>query len=228
MEKSILYALPLNMIKSKSHNVWIVEDDPMFRESLEDLIGASNDFNLIHSVDSVERAIQSFNIKEKPDVILEDIGLPGLSGVEAISIYKKLYPNVLVIILTIFDDDERVYKAIKAGADGYLLKRTPGREIINGIKQVLDGGASISPPIAKKIMKMLTTSSDNKKLNSPLTNRETIILKYLVDGFTINAVAEKLYISRHTVDTHTKNIYKKLQVHNRSSLASVAMKKGLI
>lgn len=216
------------MNKNEPYSVWIVEDDPMFRESLEDLIHVSNEFTLTHSTDSVEKAIQSFGVKEKPNVILEDIGLPGLSGVEAISIYKKLYPQVLVIILTIFDDDERVFQAIKAGADGYLLKRTPGREIINGIKQVLNGGASISPPIAKKIMKMLAVPAEKKKSNNPLTNRESIILKYLIDGLTINSIGEKLHISRHTVDTHTKNIYKKLQVHNRSSLVSVAMKKGLI
>lgn len=216
------------MSKKSPYNVWIVEDDPMFRESLEDLIRASNEFKLIHSVDSVEKAVQSFGTKETPDVILEDIGLPGLSGVEAISIYKKLYPDVLVIILTIFDDDERVFQAIKAGADGYLLKRTQGREIINGIKQVLDGGASISPSIAKKVMKMLAAPQERGKSNSLLTDRETIILKYLIDGLTIKGIGEKLYISRHTVDTHTKNIYKKLQVHNRSRLVSVAIKKGLI
>lgn len=216
------------MTRKNPYNVWIVEDDQMFRESLEDLIEVSAEFELIHSVDSVEKAIRSFGIKDHPDIILEDIGLPGLSGVEAISIYKKLYPDVMVIILTIFDDDQRVFEAIKAGADGYLLKRTPGREIINGIHQVINGGASISPPIAKKIMKMLATSPENKKPQSPLTDRETIILKYLIDGLTINKIAEELFISRHTVDTHTKNIYKKLQVHNRSSLVSVAMKKGLI
>jgi DNA-binding NarL/FixJ family response regulator len=154
--------------------------------------------------------------------------LPGLSGIEAISIYKKLYPEVLIIILTIFDDDERVFDAIKAGADGYLLKRTPGTEIVNGMKQVLKGGASISPPIAKKMMRMLANPSKENKKESILTDRETIILKYLIDGLTINAIAEKLIISRHTVDTHTKNIYKKLHVHNRSNLVATAIKKGLI
>ena len=216
------------MQKNKIYNVWIVEDDLMFKESLEDLMNIYNEFNLVHSVDSVEKAIQAFGVKDKPDIILEDIGLPGLSGIEAISIYKKLYPEVLIVILTIFDDDERVFDAIKAGADGYLLKRTPGTEIVNGMKQVIKGGASISPPIAKKMMRMLANPSKENKKESTLTDRETIILKYLIDGLTINAIAEKLIISRHTVDTHTKNIYKKLHVHNRSSLVSTAIKKGLI
>lgn len=216
------------MQKNKSYNVWIVEDDIMFKESLEDLMNVYHDFNLIHSVDSVEKAIQVFGVKDRPDIILQDIGLPGLSGIEAISIYKKLYPDVCIIIITIFDDDERVFEAIKAGADGYLLKRTPGTEIINGMKQVLKGGASISPPIAKKMMQMLANPSKENKKEKILTERETIILKYLIDGLTINAIADKLTISRHTVDTHTKNIYKKLHVHNRSSLVSTAVKKGLI
>lgn len=216
------------MQKNKTYNVWIVEDDLMFKESLEDLMNVYNEFNLVHSVDSVEKAIQGFGIKDKPDIILEDIGLPGLSGIEAISIYKKLYPEVLIVILTIFDDDERVFDAIKAGADGYLLKRTPGTEIVNGMKLVIKGGASISPPIAKKMMRMLANPSKENKKSTVLTDRETIILKYLIDGLTINAIAEKLIISRHTVDTHTKNIYKKLHVHNRSSLVSTAIKKGLI
>ncbi|PQJ80435.1 response regulator [Polaribacter porphyrae] len=216
------------MQKNREFNVWIVEDDVMFKESLEDLMNVYNEFNLVHSVDSVEKAIQVFGVKEKPDIILQDIGLPGLSGIEAISIYKKLYPEVFIIILTIFDDDERVFDAIKAGADGYLLKRTPGTEIVNGMKQVLNGGASISPPIAKKMMRMLVNPSTKKKTESVLTDRELVILKYLVDGLTINAVAEKLIISRHTVDTHTKNIYRKLHVHNRINLVSVALKKGLI
>lgn len=215
------------MQKKKQYNVWIVEDDLMFKESLEDLMNVYNEFNLEYSVNSVEKAIQSFGTKNKPDVILQDIGLPGLSGIEAISIYKKLHPEVHIIIITVFDDDERVFDAIKAGADGYLLKRTPGTEIINGMKQVLKGGASISPPIAKKMMNMLANPSKEKK-EMILTERETIILKYLIDGLTINGIAEKLTISRHTVDTHTKNIYKKLHVHNRSSLVSTAIKQGLV
>jgi len=216
------------MTKNASHNIWIVEDDLMFKQSLEDLIHSTLHYNLVQSVNSVEKAIQGFDTKEKPDIILQDIGLPGLSGIDAISIYKKKYPNVLIIILTIFDDDERVFNAIKAGADGYLLKRTPGNEILNGIQQVQYGGAPISPSIAKRMMKMLSSPSEQKHTENPLTNREQVILKYLIDGLTINAISERLVISRHTVDTHTKNIYKKLQVHNRSSLATVAIKKGLI
>lgn len=216
------------MNKKAPYNIWIVEDEPMYRESLENLIQITSDFNLIHSANSVEKAIQAFGTKQKPDIILQDIRLPGLSGIDGINIYKKHYPEVLVVILTTFDDDEKVFDAILAGADGYLLKRTLGTEIIKSLKDLLNNGAPISPTIAKKIIKMMGNPSKKNKVENPLTDRETTILKYLVDGHTLKGIANKLCISRHTVDTHTKNIYRKLQVHNRSNLVSVAVKKGLV
>ena len=138
------------MNKKAPYNIWIVEDEPMYRESLENLIQITSDFNLIHSANSVEKAIQAFGTKQKPTIILQDIRLPGLSGIDAINIYKKRYPEVLVVILTTFDDDEKVFDAILAGADGYLLKRTLGTEIIKSLKDLLNNGAPISPTIAKK------------------------------------------------------------------------------
>jgi DNA-binding NarL/FixJ family response regulator len=209
-------------------NVWIVEDDDMFRKSLEDLINISKDYNLVYSTDSIEKVIKSFGTKEKPDIILQDIGLSGLSGIEAIPIYRKRYPDVLIIILTIFEDDVHVFEAIKEGANGYILKRTTATDILKGIKDVMQGGASITPSIAKKMMKMLSYPDIKKKLENPLTERELIILKYLTEGHTINAIGEILSISRHTVDSHTKNIYKKLHVHNRRHLVAKALRRGLV
>lgn len=209
-------------------NIWIVEDDKIFRKSLEDLIAISKDYNLVYSTDSVEKVIKSFGSKEKPDIILQDIGLSGLSGIEAIPIYRKRYPKVLIIILTIFEDDSHVFEAIKEGANGYILKRTRASEILKAIKDVEQGGASITPSIAKKMMVILSAPEVKKKLENPLTERELIILKYLTEGYTINAIGEILSISRHTVDSHTKNIYKKLHVHNRSQLVSKALRRGLV
>ena len=216
------------MSENLSHTVWIVEDDLLFKESLEDLVNYEPNLDLAYSVDSIEKAFEGFATKPAPDVILEDIGLPGMSGIEAIPYYKQKFPDVRIIMLTIFDDDERVFEAIKAGADGYLLKRTPGAEILKGVQEVLEGGAPISAPIAKKIMTMLVSPAAQKKKETTLTKRELTILKLLVDGLTIDMIGAELHISRHTVDTHTKNIYKKLHVHNRSSLASKAIKEGLV
>lgn len=216
------------MVEKTSYTVWIVEDDALFRESLEDLIKSEENLSLAYSATSIEKALEGFDTHSPPDVILEDIGLPGMSGIEAISLYKKRFPDTMIIMLTIFDDDERVFEAIKAGADGYLLKRTPGEEILKGIEDVLRGGAPISPSIAKKVMQLLVNPPTHKKNKGILTKRELTILKYLVDGLTIDMIGAELFISRHTVDTHTKNIYKKLQVHNRSGLTSKAIKEGLV
>lgn len=216
------------MIEQEKRTVWIVEDDLLFRESLVDLINEEEGLHLEFIAGSIEEALEAFDSQQAPDIILEDIGLPGMSGIDAISHYKQKYPQVLIIMLTIFDDDERVFEALKAGADGYLLKRTPGDQILKGIQDVFDGGAPISPAIAKKMMQMLVGPKASKNKETLLTKRETTILEHLVKGETIDQIGEVLFISRHTVDTHTKNIYRKLQVHNRSTLTAKAIKEGLI
>ena len=215
------------MNEHRTYSIWVVEDDPTFKSSLEDLIELEDKFELTCSVNSIEKAFESFAIKPTPDVILEDIELPGMSGIEAISYYKKQFPDVAIIMLTIFDDDDRIFEAIKAGADGYLLKRSSGEEILKGIKDVLEGGAPISPSIAKKMMGLLSGKSTNKK-ETNLTKREDTILEFLVEGNTIDMISANLHISPFTVDTHTKNIYRKLQVHNRSSVVAKAIKEGLV
>ncbi len=215
------------MEENQKHNIWIVEDDEVFKESLGDLVRLEDQFDLVYSVNSIEKAFEGFVTKPIPNVILEDIELPGMSGIEAISFYKKQFPKVFIIMLTIFDDDDRIFEAIKAGADGYLLKRSSGKEIVKGIYDVLEGGAPISPSIAKKMMGMLSGTSTQKK-ESILTKRETTILSLLVDGKTIDMISAELHISSYTVDTHTKNIYRKLQVHNRSGVVAKALRDGLV
>lgn len=213
-------------MKDKKYSVWIVEDDPLFRESLEALIEVQPDFELSLAVPSVEEALSSFLSSKSPDVILHDIGLPGKSGIEAVPYYKKEFPEVFIIMLTIFEEDERVFESIKAGADGYLLKRTTGEKLIEGIREVLSGGAPMSPGIAKKVMEMLVHGGPKKE--SGLTPRETEVLRLLVEGLTMDMISAKLDISSGTVDSHIKNIYRKLQVHNRAEVVSKAIKDRLI
>ncbi len=208
------------------HIVWIVEDDFLYRESLEELVKSQSELELGLSVTSVEDAISSFKTFPPPDVILHDIGLPGKTGIEAIPYYKEAFSDVGIIMLTIFEDDERVFQAIKAGADGYLVKRTPGAKLVEGIKEVLEGGASMSPGIAKKVLHMLAKGGPKKETN--LTPRETEILKLLVDGLTMDMISSKLGISSGTVDSHIKHIYKKLHVHNRAGVVSKAIKDRLV
>lgn len=215
------------MLNKEKTCVWIVEDDMLFKESLVDLINEEENLELGFVAGSIEEALGAIDKYPTPNVILEDIGLPGMSGIEAIAHYKKALPQVSIIMLTIFDDDERVFQAIQAGADGYLLKRTPGDQILQGIEDVINGGAPISPAIARKMMQMMAKPKPRIPKENALTKRELTILQHLVDGDTIDLIGEKLFISRHTVDTHTKNIYRKLQVHNRSTLTAKAIKGGL-
>lgn len=212
----------------KKYNVWIIEDDILFRESLSELIPLAENLELHLVTDSIEKTLERVPEFPDPDVILQDVGLPGLSGIEAIPIFKQKFPEVKIVILTIFDDDRRVFEAIQRGADGYLLKRTPGSEILNGIEAMLEGGAPISPEIAKKMLKMLSGETSSVKKETNLTKREQTILEYLVEGLTIDMISAELKISPFTVDTHTKNIYRKLQVHSRGQVVSKALREGLV
>ncbi|MBO6523494.1 MAG: response regulator transcription factor [Balneolaceae bacterium] len=214
------------MKNNQKHIVWVVEDDPLFKESMEELINLSDKLHLELSVSSVEQVEEEKHKVHAPDVILQDIGLPGKSGLEALGFYRNEFPDAKVIILTIFEDDERIYEAIKRGASGYLLKRTPAKQILDGIDQVIMGEASISPLIAKKMMNIMVSGAPVKESN--LTTREKDILKLLVDGFSMDMISGELEISTHTVDTHIKNIYRKLEVHNRAEVVSKAIKERLI
>lgn len=214
------------MVLRDTYTIWIVEDDLFFKESLEYLIKGAPDMELGLSVSSVEDTESISTTSTIPDVILHDIGLPGISGLEAIGLHKERFPEVLIIMLTIFEDDDRIFNSIKNGADGYLLKRTPGQKIIEGIRDVLQGGAPMSPGIAKKVMEMLAKGGPKKETN--LTPREMEVLKLLVDGYTMDMVSGELKITSGTVDTHIKNIYKKLQVHSRSEVVAKAIKERII
>lgn len=214
------------MRSSKKYNIWIVEDDVFFKESLEELIRSEENLKLALSVSSVEEELEALKESKVPDIILHDIGLPGKTGIEAIPMIKEYFPEAAIIMLTIFDDDERVFEAIKAGAEGYLLKRTPGDKILGAVHEVVNGGAPMSPGIAKKVLNMLPFGGPKKDSN--LTPRETEILKLLVDGLTMDMISGELDISSGTVDSHIKNIYKKLHVHNRAEVVSKAIKDRLI
>ena len=209
-----------------SYRVWVIEDDDMFRNSLETLIKVEEDLHLGLSANSVERALDMQLDIPAPDIFLLDVGLPGMSGLEAIAHLKKKWPDSCIIMLTIFEDDERIFEAVKKGADGYLLKRTPGPEIVKGIQDVLEGGSAISPSITRKVLTMLAGSPP--KNDSPLTTREQDMLKLLVEGLTLPVIADRLGISRHTAVTHIKSIYKKLHVHSRGEVVARAIQDRLI
>jgi DNA-binding NarL/FixJ family response regulator len=209
-------------------DVIIIEDNELLRDSLKEAINKSSEINCNYTFSSGEAALD-FIVKEElvPDIILLDIGLPGMSGIELIPELRKLSPSSKIIIITVHDDDENVFNAICAGAAGYLLKDMSSDKIITSISEVMNGGAPMNSYIAKKVLNMFR--DQNVKSNGyDLSEREKEILKLLIEGLSKKQIAEKIFLSYHTVDSHIRNIYVKLEVHTRGSAVSKAIKEKLL
>ena len=206
--------------------VSIIEDHHDFREGLAYLINASEGFECVDTFISAEDGISGISGAE--DVILLDINLPNLSGIEAIPLIKDKFPDVKIIMLTIFDDDDNVMNAILAGADGYLLKKTAPPLILTYLKECVEGGSPMTPSIAKKVLSMFKKHIPSKHGDFSLTRREVEILQLLVDGMDNQAIADKLFISIQTVRNHIRHIYEKLQVHSKSQAVVKAIREGLV
>ena len=208
--------------------VLIIEDNDLFRKSLANVINKSSKMKCAGSYISAEDALKDIEQKElKPEVVLMDIGLPGITGVECISYIKDLSRETKIIMLTIHDDDDNIFKAVCSGAAGYLLKDMHPGKIIESIEEVLNGGAPMNSNIAKKVLDLF------KNMTAPvasydLTDRENEILKLLVDGLSKKQIAEKIFLSYHTVDVHIRHIYEKLEVHTLSGAVAKALKEHLL
>ncbi len=205
----------------------IIEDNNLFRKTLTDFINQSNEMRCNHSFISCEDALREIQVNEvEPEIIFLDIGLPGMNGIECISHLRKISGSK-IIMLTIQDDNENVFNAICKGASGYLLKDSSSEKILESIKEVLNGGAPMNASIAAKVLKMFKDFAPEHK-DYHLTHREKEILKYLVEGLSKKNIAEKLFLSYHTIDSHIRNTYEKLEVHSGSSAVAKALKENLI
>ena len=209
-------------------DVIIIEDNELLRDSLKEAISKSGQISCKHSFGSGEAALDFIEKEELvPDIILLDIGLPGMNGIEVIPELRKLSPSSKIIIITVHDDDENVFNAICAGASGYLLKDLSADRIVASINEVMNGGAPMNSHIAKKVLSMFR--DQNVKSNGySLSEREKGILSLLVEGLSKKQIAEKIFLSHHTVDSHFRNIYAKLEVHSRSSAISKAIREKLL
>jgi DNA-binding NarL/FixJ family response regulator len=196
--------------------ITIIEDDPTIREGYSYLINNCEGFHITSSYGSFEEAEQHLT-SDKPDVILLDIELPGLSGIEAIARIKKMMPDVGILMLTVYENEQVIFKALSNGASGYLTKNTPAAKIIDAISEVFDGGGPMSPGIAKLVIR-----SFQRSLNSPLSKRETQILENIAEGKSRSKIAKELFIDLETVKTHIKNIYFKLNVNSKEEALRVA------
>ena len=207
--------------------VAIVEDQREFRECLTILINGTPSFRCTGGFRSMEEALDRL-AADVPDVALVDIGLPGMSGVDGIRILKRFHPDLLILVNTVFDDDERVFDALCAGANGYLLKRTPPARLLECIREVAEGGAPMTPEIARRVIALFRDVRPPQRADYQLTPHEVRILKLLVEGHNYKTAAAELGVSTHTVSFHLQRIYEKLQVHSKSEAVSKALRHRLV
>ena len=212
----------------KEIRVAIFEDNRNLREGLYNLLESAEGLTCVGAFAHCERVIE--NIEEThPDVILMDIELPVMSGIEAVKQIRKIYPDVKILMETIFEEDEKIFQSICNGAQGYILKSTPPKEILNAIREIYEGGAPMSPVIASKVLRMFKTNLNRAAENSfNLSSREREILKCLVEGMSYKMIADTCFISVDTVNGHIKNIYKKLQVNSKSEAVVKAIRGKIV
>ncbi len=195
--------------------VAIVEDNEKIRNGLEALINGSPEFSCIAAYETGEEALRYLPPK-RPDVVLMDIGLPGMSGIECVEELKKNLPDVQVMMLTVYEDDERVYTSLLAGATGYVLKNTMPAELFEAIRDLYEGGSPMSNVIARKVVQTLQQMGRSAKELENLSERESQILSCVAKGYRDKEVAENFFISVETVRKHLRNIYQKLHVRSRT------------
>jgi DNA-binding NarL/FixJ family response regulator len=212
----------------KNIRVAIFDDNTLLRDSLFDLIDASEGFICVGAFPNCENVLQ--NVKDtKPDVILMDIEMPVVSGIDAVILIKEKFPQVKILMQTIFEDDEKVFQSICNGAEGYILKNTPPGEILLSLKEIYEGGAPMTPAIATKVLRMFKNNLSARKDESfNLSIREKEVLKLLVEGLSYKMIADGCFISLETVSGHMKNIYKKLQVHSKGEAVAKAIKGKIV
>ena len=215
----------LNNCMDSLIKVGIVEDNPYMREGWETFIDLEKDMCIVGSYESFEKAWDSDELK-KCDVILMDIELPGISGIEGLRKIKQEGLDVQIIMATIFDDDDNIFNAVKAGAVGYLLKKTSPEDLVVAIRQAFAGGSPMTPNIARKIIQTFHVKALPKQ--EALTEREHEILQELATGRSYTEIGKKVFLSVDGVRHHIRGIYKKLEVHSRSEAVSKGINKNLI
>lgn len=198
---------------SQQKEIVVIEDHAGIRKGMEFIINSYQNFHCV-SFQSAEEAIQELE-KNEPDVILMDINLPGMDGIECTRIIREMYPHVLIMMCTVFEDNDKIFDALKAGAKGYILKRTAGEILIEAINDLLKGGAPMSGDIARKVVSSFEERKAETSDYPGLTKKENEILKLLSQGYSNKEIADRLFVSVNTIRTHVYHIYEKLHVNNR-------------
>jgi DNA-binding NarL/FixJ family response regulator len=228
-EKRALKAVPVLPIVSTlvALKIAIVEDQPTIRESLRILIGGTDGFRCTGDFESMEDALAKIG-GDLPDVALVDIGLPGMNGVDGIRELKKNYPGLTVLMLTVYDDDKRIFDALCAGACGYLLKKTPPARLLESLQEAAGGGSPMSPEVARRVVSLFREIRPPEDAPCQLTPHEIRLLKLLVEGHNYKTAAAELNLSINTIRFHMKSVYEKLQVHSKSEAVAKGLRQRIV
>jgi DNA-binding NarL/FixJ family response regulator len=204
-----------------------IEDRREIREGLATLIDDAPGFHCVGRYRSMEEALDGFR-SVPADLALVDIELPGMSGLEGMRLLREQYPKMLLLMLTVYDDDDRIFEALCAGACGYLLKKTPPARLLESLREAVDGGAPMSPDVARRVIHLFREFRPPEKADYDLTPHEIRLLKLMVDGHSYKSAAGILRVTPHTVSFHLRHIYEKLEVHSKSEAVAKALRSRLI
>jgi len=207
--------------------VSIVEDDDSLRNGIIAVLKSNENFMIIGSYPSCEKAFEDPKL-ENSDIVIMDISLPGMNGIEGVKYISGKYPDILIIMLTIHDDDDYIFDAVRNGAVGYLLKSTSPDLLIKAIYDAREGGSPMTPKVARKVLQAFHGVKEKSAENFNLIDREKEILSHLADGKSYKEIANILFLSPHTINYHLRHIYEKLQVKTRAEAVATAHKKNLI
>lgn len=214
-------------IHDKKITVVIFEDNKHLRESLQILLKASENFECIGAFADTRNLVHTIN-NLLPDIIITDIEMPVMNGIEATRMIKNKFPEIPILILTVFNDSEKIFQALQAGGNGYLLKSSSPDEILSGLTDVYHGGSALSPAVARKVIQYFQAGATETQNEYHLTPKEKELLQFLVQGLSYKLIADAMMISFQTVKTHIKNVYKKLHVTSNSEAVVKAIKQKIV
>jgi len=207
--------------------VAIIEDQCDIREGLKTLLSGARGYSITSAWRNMEQALDGI-VNEVPDILLVDVGLPGMSGTEGLRVLKERYPKLRALMLTVYADDDRIFSAICAGASGYLLKSTPPARLLESLQEVMAGGAPMSPTVASRVLALFREHRPFKHAPCGLSPHEARLVALIADGHNLKTAATELGVCRATIAWHMQNIYEKLQVHSKSEAVAKALRCGLL
>jgi DNA-binding NarL/FixJ family response regulator len=217
-----------NCVKMPTNvRVAIIEDQPTIRDGLRMLIDGTEGYSCTAAYASMEEALPRIG-RELPEVVLVDIGLPGMSGIDGIRVLKETWPDLALVVLTVYGDDKRIFDALCAGARGYLLKNTPPARLLESLREVMNGGAPMSPEVARRVVDLFQQIQPPIHPDHNLTPHEMRLVKLLVEGHNYQTAAVELRVSVNTIRFHMRTIYSKLHVHSKSQAVSKALRDRII